>query len=275
MDGPVREERLGELAEYQAVVALVRFGEAREAAAALVVEGPAVHDDPADGGAVAADELGGRVHHDVGSVPQRLGQVGGGHGVVHHQGDAVLVGDGGDVLEVEHVAFGIADRLAVERFGGGPDRGPPRVEVVSVVDEADLDPELGKRVVQEVVGAAVERGRGHQVAAVLGQVEQCHGLGRLAAGHGQRRHAALERRHPFLEDRLGGVHDAGVDVPELLEAEESGGVGSVPEGVAGGLVDGHGPGPGGRVGHGPGVDLAGFEAPIGHGSGLLGAAPGR
>ena len=113
------------------------------------------------------------------------------------------------------------------------------------------------------------------MAAVLGQVQQGDRLGRLAAGHGQGRHPALEGGHPLLEDGLGGVHDPGVDVAQLLQPEQGGGVGGVPEGVAGGLVDGNGPGPGGGVGHGSGVDLAGLESPVGHGSGLLGAVSGR
>ncbi len=270
---PGREEGLGQLAEDQAVVARVGLGEAREPAAALVVEGAAVDDDPADGGAVAADELGGRVHHDVGAVAKGLAQVRRGHGVVHHQGDPVLVGDGRHVLEVEDVTLGVAERLGVEGLGVGPDGGPPGVEVVGVVDEGDLDPELGQRVVEQVVGAAVQGGRRDHVAAVLGQVEQGDGLGRLAAGHGQRRHPALEGGHPLLEDGLGRVHDPGVDVAQLLQPEQGGGVGGVAEGVAGGLVDRHGPGPGGGVGHGSGVDLTGLESPVGHGSGLLGDGP--
>ena len=31
--------------------------------------------------------------------------------------------------------------------------------------------------------------------------------------------AALERRHPLLEDRLSGVHDSGIDIPELFQSE--------------------------------------------------------
>ena len=45
------------------------------------------------------------------------------------------------------------------------------VEVVGVVDEGDLDAQLGQRVVEQVVGAAVERRRRHDVVAGLGQVQ--------------------------------------------------------------------------------------------------------
>ena len=49
--------------------------------------------------------------------------------------------------------------------------------------------------------------------------------------------AALERGDALLEDVGGRVHDPGVDVAELLEPEEAGGVGGVVEDVAGGGVD--------------------------------------
>jgi hypothetical protein len=53
------------LPEIQAVVARSRFGEQRKAAVAPV-EGAGIDDHAADGGAVTADPLGRRLHHDVG-----------------------------------------------------------------------------------------------------------------------------------------------------------------------------------------------------------------
>ena len=73
---------------------------------------------------------------------------------------------------------------------------------------------------------------------------------------------AFEAGDPGLDHALGGVHDAGVDVADLGQREQVGGVVAVAELVRGGLVDRHGPGPGGRVGLRPGVDLAGVEAPL-------------
>ena len=78
----------------------------------------------------------------------------------------------GDALEVEDVALRVADALAVERLGVRADRRLPGGEVVGVVDERDLDAELRERVVQLVVGAAVERRARDDVAAVLGEVQQ-------------------------------------------------------------------------------------------------------
>ena len=150
--------------------------------------------------------------------------------------------------------FGLRQRLAEERLGVRADRGPPLVEVVGVVDERDLDAQLGQRVVEEVVGAAVQRRRRHDVVAGLGQVEDRQRLGRLARltarAPGCRRPcaAALERGDARLEHGLGRVHDPGVDVADLGQREQVGRVLGVAELVAGGLVDRHGPGAGGRVG---------------------------
>jgi hypothetical protein len=44
--------------------------------------------------------------------------------------------------------------------------------------------------------------------------------GRLARAERQRRDAALERRDALLEHVVGRVHDAGVDVAELGQAEQ-------------------------------------------------------
>ena len=52
---------------------------------------------------------------------------------------------------------------------------------------------------------------------------------------------ALERGDALLEDVSGGVHDARVDVAELLQREEVGGVRGVFEGVRSRLVDRHRP----------------------------------
>ena len=69
-------------------------------AAGLPVELAAVHDDAAQGGAVAADELGGGVHHDVSAVLDGADQVRGAEGVVDDQRQAVLVGNGGNGINV-------------------------------------------------------------------------------------------------------------------------------------------------------------------------------
>ena len=81
--------------------------------------------------------------------------------------------------------------------------------------------------------------------------------------------AALERGKAQFQHRDRGVGQARIDVAELLQVEQGGGVIDVVEHVGGGLIDRHGPGAGGRVGLRTGVDRQGLEAvgALGHGAG--------
>src|SRR5690606_27296609 len=204
----------------QAVVARVRLHQAGELAAAPV-EAPAVHDDAADGVAVAADPLGGRVDHDVGPPLQRPAQVGRGEGVVDDQRQAVLVGHPGHGLDVEDVQLGIADGFGVDALSPLVD-GPAEVVGIRRIHEVDLDAQVGQAVGQQVEGTAVEAGRRHHLVAGAGDVGDGQGGGGLAAGGGQGGGAAFQGGHPLLEHVHGGVHDAGVDVARLLQVEEPG-----------------------------------------------------
>src|SRR5690606_16858003 len=69
----------------------------------------------------------------------------------------------------------------------------------------------------------------------------------LSRCHCQCGHPAFESGDTLLEHVIGGVHDAAVDVAELLQREEPGCVVGVVEAEGRRLVDGHGPGFGGRV----------------------------
>jgi hypothetical protein len=172
----------------------------------------------------------------------------------------------GDGLDVEQVLLGVGDALAEERLRVGTDGGAPGLDVVGVLDKGDVDAELGQRVVEEVVGAAVEAGAGDDVVAGLGDVEDRHQLRGLAARDEERADAALEAREPLLDGVLGGVHDPRVDVAEFLEGEQVRRVVGIAEDVRRRLVDGQRAGAGGGVGGLAGVDLSGLEGPaVGHG----------
>src|SRR5262249_12568828 len=117
-------------------------------------------------------------------------------------------------------------------------------------------------VVEQVVGAAVEPRTRHDVVAGVGQVEDREVFGGLAGREEQRRDAALQRRDALLDDVLRRVHDPGVDVAGLCEAEQRGGVFGAVEGVRRGLVDRQRPRVGRAVGRLAGMDLLGLERPV-------------
>ena len=132
------------LVEAHAVVAGARLGQLREACPRPRGTCPLSTMHAADGGAVAADELGGRVDDDVGAMLDRPAQVGRGEGVVDDQRDAGLVGDLGDGRDVEHVDARVADRLAVEHAWSCGVIALAEVLGVVRVDEDGVDAEAAQ-----------------------------------------------------------------------------------------------------------------------------------
>ena len=270
LDAQLEDER--EVAEggrvADAVVRRIRVDEVLlEPLAGGPVERAAVDDDAADRGAVAADPLRRRVDDDVRAVLDRLGEQGS-EGVVDDDRHAPGVGHVGDRGEVVDVEPRVADELEEDRLGLLVD-GAPEGRRVGAVDVGRRDADLGQGVGEQVVGAAVERRRRHDVVAGAGEVEDRQRLGRLAGCESERGHAALERGDALLEDVGRRVHDPGVDVPELLEPEQPGGVGGVVEDVAGRGVDRDGAGVRRGVGllarvEGPGLGAEGGGIEFGH-----------
>ena len=113
---------------------------------------------------------------------------------------------------------------------------------------------------QEVVGAAVDGLGRHDVVPRAGDVEDRVSDGGGAGGHGQRAHAAFQRGDALLQDVLGGVGQAAVDVAGVRQAEARGGVRAVMEDIGGSLVNRNRASVGSGIGvlltH---VELKGFE----------------
>ena len=102
------------LHERDAVVAGVRRGELRIAAAGSPVERTGIDDDAAERRAVAAEELRGGVDDDVRAERDDLDPVGRAERVVDDERQAVAVGDGGNGLDVRNVAVRVAQRLKID-----------------------------------------------------------------------------------------------------------------------------------------------------------------
>lgn len=266
-EGQVRAERRADAevpGEHQPVVALLGRVVVRELLRVLtVVERATVDDDPRDRGPVSPKVFRRGVHDHVGAPLQGPDEVGRGDRVVDDERHTVVMRDPGNPLDVEHLRLGVGDRLREEQLGVGPHCRLPGLEVVGVLDEADLEAELRQRVLEQVEGAAIQRGAGDHVVAGLGDVEDREGLGGLAGGDQERADAALEGGDALLDRVLRGVHDPRVDVAELFEGKEIRGVVGVLEDVGRGLVDREGPSAGGGVRLLADVDLAGLEGPVG------------
>jgi hypothetical protein len=105
-----RRRRL--LGEHHAVEAFVGRGQRREALRGVPVEAAAVHQHAADHDAMAGEELGRRMDHEMRALVERAREHRRGHGRIHQQRQAVLGGECRDRGHVEHVHRGIAHRLA-------------------------------------------------------------------------------------------------------------------------------------------------------------------
>src|SRR5687767_5154092 len=103
---------LEHIPEHHTVIGRRRLADLRKIALAVVELAP-VYDDSSDTGAVAAHELGERVHDDVAAEIDWAAEVRSSEGIVDHQRYIVIVRDLRHRLDVEHIAARITDRLAV------------------------------------------------------------------------------------------------------------------------------------------------------------------
>ena len=176
------------------------------------------------------------------SAPCSMGRhevAGGAEGVVDDEGDARARGRPWRAPRSRGRCRRVADGLDVDRLGLGVDGGLRSSPRSSPRTKLHADAEPGQGDLELVVGAAVERGWWRRCCRRPGRCWGWRGTGPPGRRRREAGHAALERGDPLLEDVGGGVHDAGVDVAELLEREEVGAVLGGVEDVGGGLVDGH------------------------------------
>ncbi len=192
-----------------------------------------------------ADVLGGRVHHDSRAVLERAANDGRGR-IVHDQRYAELAPDRGHFGDRKYGELGVGERLGIVGAGAIVG-GAPEGFGVGRVDEAHLDAHRRQRVGEQVPGAAVQVGGADDVVARSAQVLDRQGRCRLSRADRERRNATLQSGDLLLEGIARGVHDARVDVAEVLQREQVGGVLRAAELIGRGLVDRHGYGAGGRV----------------------------
>lgn len=226
--GDVLGARVGEQSGAAAVV-VVREGDAEasvgrgEALPSIGtsprIEAAGVHDQPRDGGAVAAEVLRGRMDHHVGPVLARAVQRRAGQGRVDHDRDVMGMGDRADRVEVHELRTGIGDGLDDHGAGIGRDRSFPRFQVPRVHAGAGHG-QVSEGVIEELGGASVEELGGDDVAARFQQCAQCDGGGRLPAGDRDRSDPALEGGDALFEHSGGGVPGAGVGEALAAPGEE-------------------------------------------------------
>ena len=223
------------------------------------VELSRVHDNPADGVSVAAEKFRHGVNDDVRAPLKRTAQIRCGHGIVNHQRYTRIVRDLGHGLDIEHVILGIAQRLRVNQARLGGD-GALEILRVTRIDEGGLNPHFGQRVMEEVIGAAIEAGGRDDLVAGAGDIQNRQSLRRLAGGGDQGRHSTLEGGDALLQHVPGGIHNARIDIAEFLQCKQIGSVRGVLEDKRRGLIDGNGARAGCGVGLLAAVQCKGIKA---------------
>ncbi len=133
-------------------------------------------------------------------------------GVVDYERNAVLVRDAGQALDICNIARGIADAFAIDGPRVFVDQCIHFVRTVGL-REFRVDPALGEDMRQQRVRRPVELGDRHDVGACFGNVDQRIFDRRHPRTHAEPIDSAFEGSNTFFEDRVGGVADAGVDIP--------------------------------------------------------------
>lgn len=162
----------------------VGLGDLRILAARLPIEVAAIDNHTAQRGTVAANELSCGVNDDVGAMLQRTEQIRSAEGVIDDDRQAMLLGDLGDSVDVGNIGVGVTERLEVDDRGIVLDGTLDLVQVMGV-DKGGLDTKLGERVLQQVVGTAVDGLLGHHMVAGLSERLQGIGDGGGTGGDGE------------------------------------------------------------------------------------------
>ena len=209
---------------------------------------------PAHRRAVPAQELGGRMHHDIGAMQERLAQVRRSRGVVHDERDARFARDGTHRREIDHVDGGVAQCFREDRLRVRTQRLAEIAGIVGI-DERRLDPELAEIHREHRMRTAVKLVGRHHVVARLEDIEQRHHFRRLPRRRRHRGAPAFKGCYALLEYRRGGIRKSRVDVAERLQVEKTRRVFRAIEDVRGRLVERNRPRTRLRV-----RDLAGMKA---------------
>ena len=180
----------------------------------------------------------------------------------------MAVGGFGELLNVQHRQGGVGNGLAEDRLGIGPEGGVQLLLGAVGGHEGGLHAHLPHGDVDEVEGAAVDAGGGHDVVAAGGDVEQGEEVGRLAGGGQHGRRAALQGADLGSHIVAGGILKAGVKIAVGLQVKElphvlAGGIFK-----SGGLDDGDLPGLA-AAGGVASLDADGFRTVIAHSCVLL------
>ena len=178
--------------------------------------------------------------------------------IVDDRRQPVPVRDVGDLPVVGHVVLGVAGGFDIDGPGVLVDQLAQGLRLAGI-EEPHFDTEFGKGLREKGPRSAVEAGGRDEVLSRVDDGQQRGRDRRLAAGKGQPRRAAVERRKPLFQHVGRGVHQPRVDIAELAQAEEVRRMFRVVKDIARRGVDRHGAGGRGGIGRLAGVQCQGAD----------------
>ena len=166
---------------------------------------------------MTANELGGRVNHDVCSVFDRT-EDDGSEGVVNNDNDIVFVCNFCNGIQVGHVAVRIAERLHVHSLCVRTDGCLECLKVIHV-DDGVADTLSAQRVSDEVVRTAIEVVGCHDVVTVLCDVLEGVSDGCCTRSDSKSCHTTFEGSHTLFKHALSRVGQTAIDVTCIAKAK--------------------------------------------------------
>ena len=151
--------------EGDAVIAWIRGGDIRILSRSGPVEFPGFHHNAAEGCPVTADELRGGMNHDIRSVFDRADEVRRSEGIIDHNRNSVPVGDFRNRVDIRDIAVRIAKRFQEDRPCVIRNRCFHFFRIMDI-DKCRADAVLGKRMLQQIKCAAVDRFLRYDMAAI-------------------------------------------------------------------------------------------------------------
>lgn len=170
----------------------------------------------------------------------------------YHHRHSLFMRNLDDLLKIGYIVFGVPNTLDVDGLGLVVDEAGKLLGIISF-DELGFNAEARQKHLELIIGSSIQVGGRHNIITCMGQGGKGHELGGLAGGRGDSGDTSFQRGDALFEDIdrwLGGererevqqmmrghsralgmtyVHDAGVDIAELFEAEQSGAMGTIVE----------------------------------------------
>ena len=194
---------------------------------------------------MTADKLGCGVDYDIRTVLDGTNQIRRSEGVIHNQRQAMLVSKFCQFVDIRNVAVGIAQGFNINSPGVILNRVFYLSKIMDIY-KAGSDAEIGQRMLQQIIAAAVDGLLGNKMTAVLSQCLQNIVNGSSAGRNSQRCNTAFQSGNSLFKYLLGGIGKPSVDIAGIRKAKSGSGMGAVMEHIRCGGINRNSP----RIGSG-------------------------